>query len=163
MKVARLPFLTLKLDYFTWNQVSTNLRSKPAKGQRTDDNNSSSSKPNVNDIDWDTVKGLQLKSDEELKADIADIGQEIMDTSTKLKTHYRQFNLDDFSVRIKKLKSDWKSDSSIYEDIQKLKADRFDTFCTLQPTKQSLSNLRRTDNGFKVVIETVPVDMKKYK
>ncbi|CAO3619593.1 unnamed protein product [Mucor fragilis] len=93
-------------------------------------------------IDWDTVRELQAKTDQALKKDIAQMELDITAASDELKASKKERKKEDYSAKIKELQKQYWSDRSKRQEVEQLKAQRYQSFIATKQIKQRLSNLR---------------------
>ncbi|KAK4515081.1 uncharacterized protein ATC70_002691 [Mucor velutinosus] len=94
------------------------------------------------DIDWDTVRELQTRTNQALKKDIDQLETDIKTVSDELKAANKDHKKEQYSARIKDLKKQWHTDYSKHQEIKELKAQRYQLFIAIKQTKQQLSNMR---------------------
>ncbi|CAO3655061.1 unnamed protein product [Mucor fragilis] len=94
------------------------------------------------DIDWNTVRELQAKTDQVLKSDIAQMELDITAASDELKTSNKERKKEDYSAKIKELQKQHRNDRSKRQEVEQLKGQRYQSFIATKQIKQRLSNLR---------------------
>ncbi|KAK4510172.1 Up in starvation [Mucor velutinosus] len=94
------------------------------------------------DIDWDTVRELQTRTNQALKKDIDQLETNIKTVSDELKAANKDHKKEQYSSRIKDLKKQWHTDRSKHQEIKEPKAQRYQLFIAIKQIKQQLSNMR---------------------
>ncbi|KAK4521627.1 uncharacterized protein ATC70_004157 [Mucor velutinosus] len=111
-------------------------------GTKPSSNKSVSNAKKPLDIDWDTVRELQTRTNQALKKDIDQLETDIKTVSDELKAANKDHKKEQYSTRITDLKKQWHTDRSKHQEIKELKAQRYQLFIAIKQVKQQLSNMR---------------------
>ncbi|KAK4511191.1 uncharacterized protein ATC70_012405 [Mucor velutinosus] len=111
-------------------------------GTKPSSNKSVSNAKKPLDIDWDTVRELQTRTNQTLKKDTGQLEIDNKTVFDELKAANKDHKKEQYSTRIKDSKKQWHTDRSKHQEIKEPKAQRYQLFIAIKQTKQQLSNMR---------------------